>query len=196
MGPPKAKKDLNTPLTEQEGRALALIARLAKPTAHEVFAIFAGSPTRSLHASKGTIYPIVARLKQRGLICATPSHDGRRSEWLEVTPAGREAVIKWLQGIDGEHTLPYDPIRTRIPSLEMLSHEQRLAWIAKARRLNGEMRREVDRYRDTVELSYADASHRSAIEHLDAQLRWLDHLQITVLQGERDIRPTKRKDDD
>lgn len=177
-------------LTEQEGLVLALAARLEKPTAHEIFTILDGSPTRSVRASKGSIYPIVARLRERGLIEATPLNDGRRSELLAVTPEGREAIRVWLEGVDREQVLPYDPLRVRLPTLELLDKPGRLRWIERARELNHEMRKEIDNYCHTVEMSFAEVSHQSALEHLNAQLRWLDRLQIAILE-DRHITKTR-----
>ena len=73
-------------LTETEGRILALIARLDAPTAYTIYAVLEDTPTSALQASKGTIYPVVERLKQRGYLNGTPNESNARGgETLSVT---------------------------------------------------------------------------------------------------------------
>ncbi len=181
-------------LTESEGRVLALIARLETPTAYTIFAVLDGTPTGALQASKGSIYPIVERLKQRGYVegAAVPD-SGRGAETLSVTEAGMAAIRDWVSDIRDEHILSYDPLRMRIPALQFLSHEERLEWVASAKKLNQKKVDQVDAYQSQVEMAFDSISHAAAFSSLWAQSKWLDKLLIELVEGTRELRATRVK---
>lgn len=181
-------------LTEAEGRVLALAARLETPTTYTIFAVLDGSPTTSLQASKGAIYPIIERLKQRGYVSAVPVPDsGRGAESLSVTEAGIAAIREWVTDLRDEHILAYDPLRMRIPALQFLTHEERLEWLANAKRLNQQKADEIDAYQAEVEMAYASIAHDAAFSALWAQSKWLDKLFIELVDGRAEVRPTRLK---
>jgi DNA-binding PadR family transcriptional regulator len=181
-------------LTESEGRVLALVARLEAPTAYTVFAVLDSSPTGHVQASKGAVYPIVERLKERGLISAAPVPDNMRgAETLSVTEEGMAAVRKWVTDIRDEHLLPYDPLRARVPSLQFLSPEERLQWVASLKQLNQRKVDEVEVYQAQVEMSFETINHSAAFFALGAQSKWLDKLFIELVEGKISIRPTKMR---
>ncbi len=179
-------------LTEMEGRVLSIIARLEAPTTYMVYAVLNASPTSSIHASKGTVYPIVARLLDRGYVESTPIADnGNGAELLKVTDAGVEAVRRWTADIADAHILPYDPLRVRIPTLQFLSREERLEWIARAKKLNQQKVDEADAYKAQVEMAYVSVAHLAAVTALAAQSKWLDKLLIDVIDQGAEEGPTR-----
>lgn len=179
-------------LTESEGRVLALVARLEAPTAYTVFAVLDSSPTGHVHASKGAVYPIVERLKERGYVSAAPVPDNMRgAETLSVTDEGLAAIKEWVTDLRDEFLLPYDPLRARIPSLQFLSQEERLRWVATLKQLNQRKVDEVEAYQAQVEMSYETIHHSAAFFALGAQSKWLDKLLIELVEGKLNIRPTK-----
>lgn len=181
-------------LTESEGRVLALLARLETPTAYSVYATLAGSPTGELQASKGTIYPIVDRLKARGLIEATPlPRKGAGAEQLSVTPKGIAAVRTWVTDIRAEHILVYDPLRSRIPALQFLSPEERMEWLTSIKQLNQQKVDQVDAYQNEVEMSFEAVVHAAAFYALWGQSKWLDKLLIELVENPEQIKPTRIK---
>lgn len=189
-----AGKTKGDKLTESEGRVLALLARLETPTAYSIYATLAGSPTGELQASKGTIYPIIERLKARGLIEATRlPRKGSGAESLEVTAKGTEAIRKWITDIGPEHILVYDPLRSRIPALQFLSSEERLEWLTSVKRLNQEKVDQVDAYQGQVEMSFEAVVHAAAFYALWGQSKWLDKLLIELVENPKQIRPTRIK---
>lgn len=172
-------------LTESEGRVLALIARLETPTTYTVFAVLESTPTASLQASKGAIYPIVERLKARNLVAVTEvPNSGRGAETLAVTEAGMIAVREWVRDIRDDHILPYDPLRMRIPALQFLSPDERMEWLATAKQLNQKKADEVDAFRaEASQAPFAGVEHGAALSALWGQSKWLDKLFIELVEG-------------
>lgn len=181
-------------LTESEGRVLSLIARLDTPTTYAIFSVLESSPTASIQASKGAIYPIVERLKARQLITVKKVPDsGRGAETLAVTEAGLAAIKKWVCDITEEHILPYDPLRMRIPALQFLSSDEQMEWLANAKRLNQKKADQVDAYKSAVEMAFASITHSAAFSALGAQSKWLDKLLIELVEQKSEIMPTRLK---
>ncbi len=168
-------------LTETEGRILALIARLDAPTAYTIYAVLEDSPTSALQASKGTIYPVVERLKQRGYLIGTPNDSNARGgETLSVTDTGMAAIRDWLTEVRDEHILVYDPLRARIPALQFLSHDERLAWVASVKMLNQQKADQVAAYRPEADDSLEAIARNAAFSSLAAQSKWLDRLFVEL----------------
>src|SRR5690242_3500989 len=100
-------------------------------TAYQLSRVYEDSPVSNFGTSKGKIYPLVRRLKERGLIDARPvAGDARGSECLKCTRAGREAVRRWVKRIRPAHLLLEDPLRTMVQSFDLLSHDEQIEWIA------------------------------------------------------------------
>lgn len=189
-----ATKTVREHLTESEGRVLSLIARLDTPTTYAIFSVLESSPTASIQASKGAIYPIVERLKARQLITVEKVPDsGRGAETLSVTEAGLAAIKKWVCEISEEHILTYDPLRMRIPALQFLSSDEQMEWLATAKRLNQEKADQVDAYKSAVEMAFASVTHSAAFLALGAQSKWLDKLLIELVEQKSKIMPTRLK---
>ena len=97
-------------VTEHEGMLLALVLRQQPVTAYQLFRMFEQSPVTSINSSKGQLYPAIRRLRERGLLDARKvAGDGRKSEALSVTAAGREAVRAWTRNIEPVHIVLDDP---------------------------------------------------------------------------------------
>jgi DNA-binding PadR family transcriptional regulator len=174
-----------TKVTEHEGMLLALILRQQPVTAYQLFRFFETSPVTSINASKGQLYPAIKRLRERGLIDGQKvAGDGRGAEALSVTDAGRDMVRAWTRAIDGTHIALDDPLRTRILSFDMLSREERLEWIAKAKALVKQRQAIVDEYNQSVSVPYQDFAYRSVVESLRVKTEWLDELLFHVASSE------------
>jgi len=178
-----AQSDLK--VTEHEGLLLALVLRQQPVTAYQLFKIFEQSPVTSINASKGQLYPAIRRLKARGFLTARKvAGDGRNAEDLQVTATGAAAVRAWTKGIDASHVVRDDPFRTRILSFDVLTKQERLEWIAKAKAIIKERRRIVDEYDSNVDVPYQEFAYRSVIETLRVKMEWLDELLYRVASSD------------
>jgi len=164
-------------LSDDEGTFLALLVRVQPATAYQLSKIYADSPVSNFGTSKGKIYPLIRRLKERELIVAHPvSGDGRGSERLESTRRGREAVRAWVKHIRATHLLLEDPLRTMVQSFDLLSRDEQLEWIVNARAGLESKLAELEAYAAEVTVPYKDEVHDNAVSSVRCRLDWLDRL--------------------
>lgn len=167
-------------LTDNEGSLLTQVLRRQPVTAYQLLRVYAQSPVSSFNESKGSLYPLIRRLKARGLIAAQPiDGDGRKSERLSCTAAGRAAARRWVVRLEPRHILPDDPLRTKVISFGLLDAREQRAWIAAARALTNAKIAEVDAYMIGLDMPHKDAIAANALGALQARLAWLDRLAGT-----------------
>lgn len=166
-------------LTESEGTLLALVTRAAPITAYQIARVYDRSPVTNFNTSKGKIYPIIRRLKARGLLVSeSVEGDGRGTERLRPTRAGNEAVRRWAREILPSHALLEDPLRTRIQSFDLLTREERIEWCARAKAALTAKLEELERYKEEVDVPLKAFVHDGAVSAVQARLQWLDRMLI------------------
>lgn len=114
------------PLTDLEGAVLAEIAKRGVATSYVVARTFADSPSEYWSGSAGAVYPVTKRLAVRGMLRAVADADGKRSRLdYRLTDKGSAALVAWL--LDGERAagMGFDPLRTRLVYLDLVSPEKR-----------------------------------------------------------------------
>jgi DNA-binding PadR family transcriptional regulator len=170
-----------TELTDNEGSLLALVLRRQPVTAYQLLRIYEQSPVSSFNESKGSLYPLIRRMKQRGLLAARRvSGDGRNAELLTCTDAGRDAVRAWVSDIRPSHVLPDDPLRTKIISFGLLDPAQQRAWITRVRAAVEEKIEEVEAYTVGLDMPHQTLVHANAVGALRERIAWLDLLSRSV----------------
>lgn len=175
------KQSGGEPLSEHEGMLLALLSREQPSTAYQLYRIFEQSPISSINASKGQLYPAIRRLRERRLIKAVKvAGDGRNAEQLSVSEKGLRAVRAWLRRIDLTHVVMDDPLRTRMLSLDLLTREEQLQWVAQAKSLVKAKQELLAEYIESVDIPYQSIANQSAAEALRAKMEWLDELLFAV----------------
>jgi DNA-binding PadR family transcriptional regulator len=164
-------------LTEYESLLLAIVARDEPTTAYKICKVIERSPTAGFSSSAGAVYPIVGRLKARGLVTAAAVEaDGRNTELLLATREGRAAVRKWIMHVTPDQLLPVDPLRTRIGHAHMLNPAERLAWLGKMRAALATKLEEIEAYAAAHREGLIDYAHRHAIHITKSRLAWLDEI--------------------
>jgi DNA-binding PadR family transcriptional regulator len=173
-------------LTDDEGTFLALLIRVQPATAYQLSKIYADSPVSNIGTSKGKIYPLVERLQKRGLLKKRPVRDDARgSEWLECTAAGREAVRSWVMDIKPTHILLEDPLRTKLQSFDLLSKDEQLEWVVKAKAGLQEKLEELEAYGREVTVPFKELVHDNAVSSVQSRMRWLDRVLSSVVRTKR-----------
>lgn len=168
-------------LTDNEGSLLTLVLRRQPVTAYQLLRVYAQSPVSSFNESKGSLYPLIRRLKARGLIAArVVEGDGRKAERLSCTAAGRAAARRWVTRLEPRHILPDDPLRTKAISFGLLDARERRDWISAARALTEAKIAEVEAYMIGLDLPFKEAIEANALGALQARLAWLDCLSSAV----------------
>jgi DNA-binding PadR family transcriptional regulator len=169
-------------LTDDEGTFLALLVRIQPATAYQLSKVYEDSPVSNFGTSKGKIYPLVRRLKERGLLKSRPSGDNRGSESLECTRAGREAVRKWVKHIRPAHLLLEDPLRTMVQSFDLLSPDEQIRWIENAEKGLQNKLEQLEAYGAEVTVPYKDQVHDNAVSSVTSRLEWLSRLKRSVIR--------------
>ncbi len=122
-------------LTELETVILGVLEQEGPITTYAVSQVFASSVSSRWSGTVGGIYPAMARLESRKLVKSQEGSRGQRlHKLLSITPAGRKALRAWLtppfpEGVGGATE---DPIRTRIFSLGLLPHADRVVFLTQA----------------------------------------------------------------
>jgi len=166
-----------TPLTEHEGMLLALVIREQPVRPYQVYKLFERSPVTAINSSKGQIYPAIRRLKAKGLITSqNVPGDARNAEELSATPAGVQAAAAWVLEIRDDHINLEDPLRTRMLSFDLLTKEQRIAWISNAKALVKARRQAVEEFDRNTTVPYQRFALASTMEMLRVKMEWLDDL--------------------
>ena len=166
------------PPTELEGTVLGIVWREGPTTPYKIRRVFTDSPSPYWSGSAGAIYPLVARLQAAGLLRSEPHATGsRRALHYRVTPRGRSALASWLGDPKSDLVtgVPPDPLRTRIPFLEVLPVAERRAYLDDAAK---RMRVHLERGRENLEAKrregpWAVAVAEGAIAMLETRLKWI-----------------------
>lgn len=166
-----------TALNDHEGTFLALVLRLQPTTAYQVAKVYDHSPVTNYKTHKGKIYPIIERLVARGWLekRAVPG-DGRGTEQLFCTGAGRLAVRDWVMKIQPSHLLLDDPLRTKVQSFDLLSRAERLRWVVAAKARLADKLADLEAYEREVEVPFKAFIHDNAVRSIRSRMDWLDSL--------------------
>ena len=169
--------DSSLGLTDDEGTFLALLLRVRHATAYQLSKIYEESPVSNFGTSKGKIYPLIRRLKERGLLSTrTVRGDARGTKFLECTSEGQQAVRNWIKQIRPGHLLLEDPLRTKIQSFDLLSRDEQIEWIAEVKSRLLEKLEELDTYARTVDVPFKEYVHDSAVSSIRSRMDWLDRV--------------------
>jgi DNA-binding PadR family transcriptional regulator len=124
-------------LTDLEGAVLAEIAARGTATSYLVARAFAASPSEYWSGSAGAVYPLIKRLAARGLLTAHADADGKRPRQdYRITGQGRTALEDWLLDAHRAAGMGFDPLRTRLVHLHLVSPAQRKAFLKDVRALS------------------------------------------------------------
>jgi DNA-binding PadR family transcriptional regulator len=121
----------NRTLTELEGAVLGAVVRDGPCTSYAVKEMFRASPSEFWSGSAGSIYPLMKRLEQRGLVASEKGSTGRRGHrTYRATPKGRRAFARWMTDAERAAAMGIDPLRTRLVFLGQLSARDRTEFCA------------------------------------------------------------------
>src|SRR5262245_27530176 len=166
-------------LTELEGCVLGMIGVREPCTPYALRREFRESPSRYWSASAGAIYPLVVRLKRRGLVRAKgKTGDGRGGTLYALTAAGERALRAWLGPPCPPQAagVPPDPLRNRVAFLAVLAPAEQARFLADAAR---RVRADLQRMRGYTERKKAEGDTfehlvgRGADGMMQARLDWL-----------------------
>lgn len=132
----------------------------------------------------GQVYAALGKLERDGLVevVETVSDGGPERTTYALTEAGEEALTTWL----GEPAAagPYaadDLVRKTVTALRL--GRDAAGFLARQRRLHLEAMRRLTALQDAADGVEARIVLDHAVEHLDADLRWLDNAAARVAQA-------------
>jgi DNA-binding PadR family transcriptional regulator len=166
-------------LSELEGVCLGLVQKHEPCTAYLVRQELKAAPSSHWQASTGSVYPLLARLEDGGLVVtASDKADGRGRKTLRITSQGRLSLKKWLLAGSAPELISSvtDPIRSRTFFLDVLSAAQRTKYVDK---LVAEMERYLKKTQDhlsnvsQLDDTYACLGALGAVKTAEARLEWL-----------------------
>ncbi len=160
-------------LTDLEGAALAVIARYGPTTSYAVAKNFSDSPSEFWSGSAGSVYPMIKRLEARNLIVPVKdSNNTRAKNEYTLTSQGKSVLKKWLLDAKKAAGLGFDPLRTRVVYLDLVTDKERAQFM-------NEVRAEFEQF---SKRSYWPESprlrqiHASVVKARRAWLKMLDFL--------------------
>lgn len=166
---------------EAEGAVLGLLARVQPLSRYQILRFFQNSPARFQNVSKGSLYPLVSRLVERGMIDSRTGQGPHGAPVYSLTEAGRSALRNWTKKLDSRDLLPLDALEQRVFSLAELPPSERIAWVADAKGLILDKKAELERHRERMtSYAYGEIVYNADQERLDAKLVWLDRLLIEI----------------
>lgn len=171
-------------LTELEAHVLAQIAVDQPVSAYDVMKAIARSPVSSLSGSTGAIYPIVKRLRERGLIETAPVKDSpRRAEALSCTNAGRMVAARWVGSVSDCDLLPHDPLRSKILFFDLLGKHEQMRFLLEANRALDAKIDEIEEYTRANEGMHLGLANEGAVASVKARRRWLQEVMLEISQS-------------
>lgn len=185
-------------VNEHEGLVLGLIERRQPVTRYEVLKAFQRAPITTYNTSKGSVYPLIRRMVDRGLVAVSAESNARGAESLSLTDRGARALRHWLSSLRLEHALLHDPIRSRALSLAGLDRDAKLEWIITAKTLLLEKKAQLSAYDRQVVEPFLDGleddrraetgllfelNRWASDSVIDINLQFLDRLLIALIGG-------------
>ncbi len=164
-------------LSEHESLTLAMIARHQPTTVYQVRKLLNESPTTSFSTSPGKMYPIIERLRSRGLLAAERvAGDGRNTEKFSVTRAGKAAVKAWVKAIRPAYLLPEDPLRTHAGFADMLGTLERARWRSDLLAALQDKLVEIERFAQLRPEGTMPAAHDHALSVTRTRIAWVERM--------------------
>ena len=180
---------LQKSVTDLEAVAIGLVLQHQPCTAHFMRTCFKNSPTSHFSDSAGSVYPMMRRLADAGLVSARDKQEGQRKvRYFRCTKAGETALRDWVQTPAGD-ILGFDLLRTQIIYLGRLKKAEQRRWFEQARHSLQEKLSEIESIKDEVAADpsktlFDQLAHDNAAMQIKARLKWLANCEKKVL-GER-----------
>ena len=170
-------------LSRLENHVLALIRKWQPTTAYFVRKSLADTLATNISDSPGSVYPAIERLKAGGLLTATPAARGKRmAEHLSCTEAGARAVKQWLTIIVPAEALPEDPWRTKIRFADLLSKDERKAWLQDLRDVVRETADKLDQLQPDGHDTFRSLEIEQARLSNAARMAWVHAAMVSLLE--------------
>jgi DNA-binding PadR family transcriptional regulator len=170
-------------LSDLELVVLGIVWKRGPCTPYVIRKEFATSPSSHWRGSTGAIYPLVLRLASQHYLKTNRTSRGRRaSTCCSLLPKGLREIRRWLLPPIPEEAaaVTYDPLRSRVPYLGVLTTAERLAFLREAERA---LREQIPHLEKRLESymalgdQFGALSVKGARRLLQARLEWIIEMQ-------------------
>ena len=166
---------MDLPLTSLEYTALGIILKRGPCVAHIVVKEFGDSHTQAYRSGAGSVYPLMKRLHEAGLLSCTHRE-------YSLTEAGLAELKKWLQP-------PFDPsvistnldlIRSRTYFLRLLTEDEIASFIDFSQqglhRVLEECRNSLLQFREMGDKP-SEFAMLGAVRETESRIKWLEEVR-------------------
>jgi DNA-binding PadR family transcriptional regulator len=176
-------------LTDIENHVLAIVLREPSISAYGIRERFKTSIVATFNSSNGTIYPLVKRLADRGLLSShVQVRNARKAEVYRCTKAGREAVRAWIRIESGSELVLEDPLRTKLLTMSVLSEKERIEWLRGAHvRLQQALIKLEEFGAKHADLEFSLFAHDNARSTLIERIEWIGRTLRQLERAERNV---------
>jgi DNA-binding PadR family transcriptional regulator len=189
------------PLTDLEHTVLGNVWKKGECSGYEILQEFTHSTSAYYRSREGAIYPLLARLVRRRLLCARADKQGKRLRRLySISPSGLAALKAWLAGPipEADATVPPDLVRTRIYFLGAIEPAKRRSMLRDAaKRIREQLaanRKKLKHFKSTGNV-FAALAVEGIILVMQARLDWLRRIEsspsLAAASGQVSVTDTK-----
>lgn len=170
-------------LSDLEHTVLGLVWKHGPCTRYQIRKQFIDSPSSHWTGSAGAIYPLVAKLEDRGLVeSKSVQRDRRHSRIVRITSAGRKTLKTWLKPPLSSEAAEavFDAVRTRAFFIGLLTTSERTRFLEDVREALKEHAKVVAAYCESRRESgdeFGYLASRGAVHAARARLAWVDELR-------------------
>jgi len=164
---------LDRRLSTLEFTVLGIILKKGPCTAYAIVGEFVGSATSAYRSGAGSVYPLLKRLKQAGILSVEA---GKREQRYLLTEHGHEALRQWFDLGMEDVSCCLDAIRSRAYFLKVLPIDQQIQFLEAAQRhLNALLKTcelQVEAYAKAGD-PYSEMAMKGAVLETKARLKWV-----------------------
>lgn len=173
-------------VTDLEAVAIGFVLRNQPCTAHFIRTSFKKSQTSHFSDSAGSVYPMMGRLAESGLVSVREKREGQRMvRYFRCTKSGEKALTSWLSPPFPD-LLGFDLLRTQILYLDRLTKAEQERWLKEAKgALQNKLQLIQTMAAETASNSRMticeELAHDNAILQIKARLKWLSNCEKRLL---------------
>ena len=177
---------MDRPLSTLELTVLGVVLKRGPCVAHAVVSEFSGSNTFAYRSGAGSIYPLLKRMDEAGLV-KTEGHN------YSVTEKGIEAMRHWIlaSGIDQPFSTSLDDIRSRVYFLRLLGPEEIQSFLSNTliglQELLNRCKQSQVGYEELGD-PFSKLAILGAVRETEARLAWIQEVQAILNRTSHDDR--------
>lgn len=168
---------------------LGIVLKKGPCTAYSVVAEFSHSATSAYRSGAGSVYPLLKRLAEGGILDVEV---GRRERRYTLSKAGHDALRSWFELTSDDISCCLDVIRSRTYFLRVLPPAERVTFLETAQRhlsaLLTTCELQVAAYAKAAD-PFSEMAMQGAVIETKARLRWIRSMRERL--RELDDTPTE-----